>query len=1124
VTHSSDKELVLDPDWYRKEYPFVDLLGMTPEVHFARFGSRIGLRPNQAAQSESHRNDIGFSAQPNENPKVSSLEGLGYQYSLETSQGKRDAEYVGEEVIPSEYPVFDVRTIAFYLPQFHPIPENDLWWGKGFTEWTNVSKAVPQYVGQYQPHLPGELGFYDLRVKDVQKRQSELAQSFGLAGFCFYFYWFGGKTLLEDPIKSWSDNEEAALPFCLCWANENWSRRWDGLNEDVLIAQDHSDEDDLRFIRHISQYLRNDKYIKIDGRPLLIVYRPSLLPDATATVARLRTWCLENGVGEIHVSVVQSFDMMNPNEIGFDSAIEFPPMNMGPPDITSEIVKVNPNFSGTVYSYDFYLDRTNNFPSRDYTIFRGVFPSWDNEARRTGKGTSFFGAAPSKFKTYVENTAREALKAKSPDNRLMFVNAWNEWAEGAHLEPDQRYGYAWLSALHDGLAAAGSASVREKLILVVHDGYRHGAQYLALSMARVFSRELNFDLEIIILGHGPLKPDFEQYGTVHDLAGIDQAGSIATALAKTLFENGARAAICNTTVTGLFLETLSNAGIDCVALIHELPKVIAQYNLDTHLEAIWKHAKLTVYPSKFIMEQLSHSESSAAIIRTQGLYKTNYSIEPSKLASARERLRKHFGLPPETEIVLSVAHGDKRKGIDLWVSIGQRVIKKRPNAVFIWVGDIDEATLFDLKSDISAHGMEHAFLFPMFQSQTDDFYAGSDVYALTSREDPFPSVILESMEVGVPVVAFDGAGGFNALFERGIGNLVPMEDCVAFSDSLVALLEDHQKRFDMAKRAREIIKSDYSFRKYCFDLAAYAGTRLKRVSVVVPTYNYAEFMLARLNSIINQGYPIYEIIVLDDCSSDNTLEVTRQWLEKSSIDWVLEENKVNSGSPCKQWSKGAKMSTGDFVWIAEADDLTLPGFLDETLKPFDVQNVVLSYCQSQQMSSDGRILCRDYIDYTADIDPHKWQEDYLAPGFDEIRSVLAVKNTIPNVSAVVFRRDVLVDALEGGLEFIGKFRVAGDWATYVRVLERGSIAFSAKSLNLHRRHQGSITLGSFNEKQLHEILTMQQSIREGVGVTKQADEIARKYAQKLFDQFGLSTDMDPSVFSSPSFRSYFQHN
>ena len=345
-----------------------------------------------------------------------------------------------------------VRLIAFYLPQFHPIPENDEWWGKGFTEWFNVKRSFPQFPGHYQPHVPGELGYYDLRNSKIQKRQVELAKLYGIGGFCFHFYWFSGKRLLELPIQQYVDNRDFDLPFCLCWANENWSRRWDGLDSDILISQDHSPEDDLAFIEYVSRYLRDPRYIRIKGKPLLIVYRPILLPSAKKTAKRWRVWCRENDIGEIYLACTQSFESVNPRKYGFDGAIEFPPNNTTPPVITSQVNPEDSDFSGVVYDWSIFVERSRKYQKPDYPLFRGVCPSWDNTARRMENAGVFLGSTPEKYSEWLENASIETVRRFSdPSERLVFVNAWNEWAEGAYLEPDQRYGYAYLQATRDAL-------------------------------------------------------------------------------------------------------------------------------------------------------------------------------------------------------------------------------------------------------------------------------------------------------------------------------------------------------------------------------------------------------------------------------------------------------------------------------------------------------------------------------------------------------------------------------------------------------------------------------------------------------------------------------------------------
>jgi len=290
-----------------------------------------------------------------------------------------------------------------------------------------------------------------LRVGDVQRQQVELAKNYGLAGFCYYFYWFDRKRLLELPLRRHLENADIDLPFCLCWANENWTRRWKGDDQAILIAQAHSAEDDLAFIEYVAPYLRDPRYIRVDAKPLLLVYRPRLLPDARATAKRWRDWCRANGIGEIFLACTQSFEAVDPQAFGFDAAIEFPPMDR-PPDITDQIKLLNPNFTGVVYDWRSFVERSRAYSKPDYRLFRGVCPSWDNEARRPGRGTVFMHSTPALYQEWLENACSDTVaRCANPEERLVFINAWNEWAEGAYLEPDRRYGYAWLRATRNAL-------------------------------------------------------------------------------------------------------------------------------------------------------------------------------------------------------------------------------------------------------------------------------------------------------------------------------------------------------------------------------------------------------------------------------------------------------------------------------------------------------------------------------------------------------------------------------------------------------------------------------------------------------------------------------------------------
>jgi hypothetical protein len=346
--------------------------------------------------------------------------------------------------LPEQLPA---RLIAFYLPQFHAIPENDAWWGEGFTEWTNVTKALPRFEGHYQPRLPGALGFYDLRHGDVLRRQADMARAYGVAGFCFHHYWFGGRRLLERPVDNLLADRSIDLPFCVNWANENWSRRWDGSEDSVLMAQNHSAEDDLAFARSLEPLFGDPRYIRIAGRPLLMLYRPSLLPDAAATVERWREHFARRGESP-YIVMPQVFHEHDPRPYGMDAAAGFPPhrsrLNVAPVAPPGRLF--DPGFSGEVRPYDAIARESIGYRPAEFRLFPGVCPGWDNDARSPARGFVLHGSTPAKYGAWLEAAARWIGREAPPEERIVFINAWNEWAEGTYLEPDRHYGYAYLAA------------------------------------------------------------------------------------------------------------------------------------------------------------------------------------------------------------------------------------------------------------------------------------------------------------------------------------------------------------------------------------------------------------------------------------------------------------------------------------------------------------------------------------------------------------------------------------------------------------------------------------------------------------------------------------------------------
>jgi hypothetical protein len=350
------------------------------------------------------------------------------------------------------------RLIAFYLPQFHPIPENNAWWGEGFTEWSNVTKAQPLFPGHHQPQLPADLGFYDLRLPEIREAQATLARRHGIHGFCYYHYWFHGKRLLDRPFHEVLRSGRPDFPFCLCWANEPWSRRWDGSETDVLQPQSYSPEDDLNHIRWLLDALADPRAITIDGRPVFIVYQGRQLPEPARTTDLWRAEAERAGLKGLYLMAVETgWDAgWDATQVGFDAKVLFQPQF----SLLNTVDRLDvPNPRLRVYDYQKAWPVLANPAPVSYPRYDTVFPSWDNTPRKGEEGWVVHNATPEAFEHWLRLVLERTLD-RPEHQRVVFLNAWNEWAEGCHLEPDRRDALAYLEATRKALAVAATLAGR----------------------------------------------------------------------------------------------------------------------------------------------------------------------------------------------------------------------------------------------------------------------------------------------------------------------------------------------------------------------------------------------------------------------------------------------------------------------------------------------------------------------------------------------------------------------------------------------------------------------------------------------------------------------------------------
>ena len=1082
-----------DAAFYCRHSPDVASAGMDPFEHFMVQGAREGRAASAGFDTAWYRGRY-LRDQPDANP-------LLHYRAHRNVPGVHPVRPPQDTDIPAEVrrntapgPLFELveplpaaaprraTVLAFYLPQFHPIPENDAWWGTGFTEWTNVIRGLPRFAGHYQPRTPRDLGFYRLEGTATLHAQVKLARGAGLGGFVYYYYWFNGRRLLDAPLEAMLADPGVDFPFCLMWANENWTRRWDGADQEILIAQDYLPADEPALAADLARHFADPRYIRLHGRPVLMVYRASVIPEPAATVARWRTLFRVLGEDPLFV-MAQSFGDRDPRPFGMDAAVEFPPhkLSVGLPMLNAGLHVLDPSATAHVHDYAAAAAASGN-DSPDYPLIRTAVPSWDNDARRQGAGLVLHNSTPAKYQAWLARLVDDAVAHPVLGTPLVCVNAWNEWAEGAYLEPDVYFGSAYLNATGRAVVGAADQPARMGVLLVGHDAFPAGSQLLLLNLGRQLAAASGVQVEFLLQGGGALADEFRRVAPTT----VAATPAELAAQVRCFSAMGFAAAVVNSAAASAACALLVAAGLRCVLMIHELPRLLQERNLVGPAADAVAAASKVVFASPYVRDRFAELvplPPGRDVILIQGLYRP---VQPLPGAAVRAQLRAGLGVPPTALLALALGYADLRKGFDLFLQawrLAQTSGGPAGSAIhFAWIGDMDPSVQHHFAPEMAAAAATGTFHHRSRSPDGADWLACADVHLLTSREDPLPSVVLEAMSAGVPTVAFDGAGGApDLLLAYGAGVAVPLGDAAAMVQAIRALAL--RACPDASARLAAAARRDFDFGTYAASVLRLASPGLLDVSVVVPSYNYARFLAARIASIAAQTHPVREVIVLDDASTDDSAAVVQQAAAdaRRAVRWVGSES--NSGSVFHQWRRAAALGTGEWLWIAEADDMAEPGFLAALAKALqDAPGAVMAFTDSRAVDAAGAPMWGNHQSYYARCDAPLLAHGGTYTARDMLRGCLSRRNLILNASAVLWRRDALRRALDRCGPDLEAYTMAGDWRLYAEILSTGGdVAYVAEPLNVHRRHAASVTHRLSMSQHLAEIRRMHRHMRTLLG-------------------------------------------
>lgn len=1082
---------LFDYRFYLTQYP--DIVGseLDPYIHFIYYGAQEGRVPSNGFSWGYIKERFNLSGSNDEVFKKLMLNWRRLDWSK--VQGESSVVLVQQEVRENHRPApqfepqlklldraqkIDVEFYAFYLPQFHQIPENNEWWGTGFTEWHNVVRGMPRFRSHYQPRIPSDLGFYDLADGAVLEKQVAMAKQGGLDGFGFYYYNFGQKRLLEKPLEAFRDNKNLDFGYFLIWANESWSRRWDGSEKEVLLEQTYPKELVANLADDFVSYLADPRYKKIDGRQLLVIYRVSELPEPVKFVKSLRSALGKKGFDPL-IYMAQTFEDDDYKQYGLDGAIEFPPHKLSrkmQPITPERVYERSPDLR--VYSYDQFVERAKAEKTSDHQI-RTCFPSWDNDGRRQGASSVVHGSTPEKFSTWLRYLVEEA-KQNPNAPKLVCINAWNEWGEGAYLEPDRRYGHAYLNAL-ERVKFPEFEPQYKKVVLVGHDAFPAGAQRLLLSIGRTLKTTFNMDIQYVLLradaGYDGLLEEYKATAPTH-VVNADSRGDLQK-IAQQLQADGYRHVICNTSVSVVAGIVFAAPDWTSILLVHELNKMLDDLKLKPVIKQVSKSFKKIIAPSTEIAKLLGNVAGKKPIdipVIPQGKYKQLREIDVKKNLAA---FLDYLGIKRKPKVVVGIGYADHRKGADLFIQACAQMSQADPETVFIWQGDWDPQAREEFDEQINEL-LESANLILVPNNESiEEVLNVADAFFLSSREDPLPTVAFEAWSLGVPVVAFAGAGGISSLIakNRKLGEIASTVSARSACMMLEKVLSN--KSVQGAQYRQSWVAQECNWPAYVYKIIQILFD-LPSVDVDLIGHNHGKYAQEAIDSVLAQSLPAARLTYFDVASTDKSkIEITsavKQTAER--VDFI--ELPPNSGKLYKTWYEIAKQSSAEFIYFLEADDSVSQHFLEQGVNLLRGNpKAGLVFSDVSWVNEQGEIITPSHSKYIMETFGLDILSSAKISPEQALNSDFMVRNGILSVSSVIFRRSVLLKALERAKNDLNKVGFAYDWVLYSAIakLGFGFIYFPGQVVK-HRQHLQSMSKKKNHSNELMTIYKLNPASKE----------------------------------------------